>query len=192
MKISKRLMSILCLLSFSVPLLVLTSCQRLYYRLGTEDIEWIDSEKEFIDEFFMGMVDLDKVKLHQAGWDEYEGNSFEVGNDIYFSNDFIYVQNPLAHRSTLVHEILHVLQYQAYGFYSFPRSDYYYSLTPEKHLKEYGIEEQAQIIQDYYRWTNMDNMQFCLYALGCEEIGLEMTKEIATRRYTEILDYTKD
>lgn len=171
-------------------LILLSSCSIVYYRLGSDRIEWDQDSYDFANEFFMGTIDLDKVNLRYSGWDDYHGGCYTVNNDIYFNPSIDFENDPLGPRDTLVHELLHIWQNQNFAWYAFEDSDYHYNLLPEKHLTEYGVEEQAAIIQDYYKWT-YEGYVTCGRSLDleyCNGGDLEYIMQIAEKRYLELQD----
>ena len=90
------------------------------------------------------------------------GKAVVWGNKIYFPNDssgnskYDFSKNP----SWYMHEVTHVYQYQNIGWKYVPKSiwaqltkgqgAYDYQLVPGKSFKDYGIEQQAEIVRDYY------------------------------------------
>ena len=180
-----------------ISCLFLSSCTTWYYRLGSEKIKWDQEEYEFVNEFFMGTIDLDKVNLHYAGWDNNDGTCFALNNDIYFNALLDYEADPKSFRSTLIHELSHVWQNQNFSNNAFEldpnayvTTEYHYNLLPEKHLTEYGTEQQAAIIQDYFNWT-YSGVETCAHSLDleyCNYGNLDLIKEIAYKRYLELQD----
>lgn len=93
------------------------------------------------------------------------GKAVVWGNKIYFPNDsngkskFDFGKDP----AWYMHEVAHVYQYQNYGWSYIPRSlwaqitegkgAYDYQLVPGKAFRDYQIEQQAEIVRDYYNIT---------------------------------------
>jgi len=92
----------------------------------------------------------------------WNGKAVVWGNKIYFPNDkngntkYDFDKNP----AWYMHEVTHVYQFQRYGWSYVPKSlwaqitkgdeAYDYQLVPGKAFTDYGIEQQADIVRDYY------------------------------------------
>ncbi len=115
-------------------------------------------------------IDYSKVKVitgeNMTFWGKIltnGGAAVTWGNTIYFPNDenkkSLY--NFEAQSDWMVHEMGHVYQYQENGWGYVPKSvweqltegkaAYTYEIEPGKEFGRYGVEQQATIIQDYYR-----------------------------------------
>lgn len=170
-------------------ILTLLSCTITHYRWGATPIEWTQEEKEFLKQFFQGSLDVDKIKLFDAGWDDNDGACFAVGNSIYFNVNLDYKNNRENLRSVLVHEGIHTWQYQNFGSHAFTKgfeTDHHYRLTPQKSFLEYGLEEQASMMEDYYGWIFLDDDR-CMRAEDCREIGLDWTIYLVEQKYEEMI-----
>lgn len=179
-----RSVGVLLLCFFGLGLL---SCS-VYWSKGATPIEWTADELEAVDVFFMGTVDLTKVRLFNTGTRKVEGSqAFAVGSDIYFDASMDFEANREHLRPLLVHEVVHVWQNQNY-LGNFDESDYYYMLFPERHLTTYGEEEQARLIQDYYKVVYTDLDSSFGGCLDCEGRSSEEVLQVAHSRYLELLD----
>lgn len=118
---------------------------------------------------FKDSIDYGKVKIHKGRYIVGQpdnsgitpnGEIYVVGAQTYFDD---YSVATVYQRSFFIHEMAHVWQYQlkvlkpiaaAIGEFFRHRFDYAkaydYELVPGKDLLKYRIEQQAQIIQDYY------------------------------------------
>ena len=117
-------------------------------------------------------IDYSKVRVITGGdmtfWGKiltHKGDAVVWGNTIYFPNDkeknTMYSQD--RDSGWLVHEMGHVYQYQEHGWSYVPRSAwdqvtkgkdaYKYEIKPGKDFSKYGIEQQADIVRDYYDYN---------------------------------------
>lgn len=161
-------------------------------------------ERALLEEFFGGGLDVDLLCL-------YEGGIYSLGSTRVFKNG-IYFQRSLGFprlretpfgRSLLIHEAVHVWQYQKVGIRyacgsiweqltstlatGSRRGAYRYRLSPERPLSSYGYEQQAQLLQDYYlrRWHGEERESF----RHCEDyqaLGRSRADAIAERRRQEL------
>lgn len=95
----------------------------------------------------------------------HKGDAVVWGNTIYFPNGENKQSgyDEVRDQSWLVHEMGHVYQYQEHGWSYVPRSAwdqitkgegaYKYSIEPGKKFGKYGIEQQADIMRDYYDYN---------------------------------------
>ena len=116
---------------------------------------------------FGDAVDYDKVWVHHHGWWLFMGkqdrNTAVTPNgemyypkDIY-RNDFSSKDDGLAN-ALFMHEMVHVWQYQmgyrvklnALRVTARGSSAYAYNLTPDSHLRDFNMEQQGNIMSDYY------------------------------------------
>ena len=108
------------------------------------------------------------VKIHNGKYNPMQpkNSGMTPNGEIYV--DGAYTSNYAAARPVLkaffIHEMAHVYQYQLNIFnpigaalgeifkhgFNYDQA-YYYTLDPNKDLLDYGIEQQAQIIEDYFR-----------------------------------------
>lgn len=119
---------------------------------------------------FKNAVDYEKVKIHNGKYFFLQAdNSAVVPNgEIYaygiYSED--YTKETAAMRGFFIHEMTHVWQHQnnicnlmvaaAWAFlkrgFNYEKT-YHYKLDFDKELVAYGMEQQAAIIEDYYRMS---------------------------------------
>lgn len=120
---------------------------------------------------FKDSIDYSKVKIHNEKYIfvQPEHSGMTPNGEIYISGSVIYSKDYSVEnyrlRSFFIHEMAHVWQYQLnilrpvsaaiaesirHGF-DYAKA-YDYELMAGKDLLKYRIEQQAQIIQDYYLW----------------------------------------
>jgi hypothetical protein len=163
--------------------------------------EFTPDEKTLLQDFFLGSIDLDKVELQIAyGTD----GSYAIGNKITMSGSlYSFRGEPLWHLF-LVHEAVHVWQYQHQPgrFFVGGSSDwvenkiregsypaYHYTLMPERSLSDYEIEEQAELLSNYFMrlYWDMDAPSIAMaddYLL----VGREQADAISESRRQELLE----
>lgn len=104
---------------------------------------------------FGNQINYQAVRIQTAWW-VLKGYAIAPNGAIYFnqadwSDDFS--ATTLAKRAWLIHELTHVWQYQK-GMAVFWRAlvnrQYRYVLMPNKPLTDYGIEQQAKLVEDFY------------------------------------------
>ena len=146
----------------------------LYAYVSNNPLKYVDPtglrgmtepEKEFARKIFDDLIDYDKVEIIEGGFIAtpacFVGGAlaFVVDNKIYFkSNRYT--------ADMLIHELMHVWQYQTKqltaisGFKMHAKAKlqsrpddflYRYDLYDPRPFQKYGIEQQAQILQDAYR-----------------------------------------
>lgn len=81
-----------------------------------------------------------------------DGNIYFHGSD--YREDFSLPSTPVRLRALFMHESTHLYQTYVLGYHlmvsaPFDRN-YNYELVPGQKLKDYGIEQMGQIVQDYY------------------------------------------
>ncbi|MBU6475217.1 MAG: hypothetical protein KGL10_05110 [Alphaproteobacteria bacterium] len=120
---------------------------------------------------FGGAIDYAAVRVHDGGYAliQRRNSGMTPRGEIYtrdcYSAD--YAREPGDRRAFFLHEMAHVWQYQNKILHPVGeavklqlkhrfnyKSAYYFSLDPKKDLTDYGMEQQAAIIEDYYllRW----------------------------------------
>ena len=114
-----------------------------------------DGERQMVADMFGGTLNADTVEIVGTWW-IVPNFAMSPNGNIYFSQrdwrtDFS--QAELSVRSWLVHELTHVWQYQR-GMAVVRRAlfnrRYRYVLAAGRDFLSYGIEQQAQLVQDYY------------------------------------------
>jgi hypothetical protein len=110
---------------------------------------------------FKDAVDYTKVKVHNGGYFgifQWERTAVTPNGEIYFNPKDFLEDFSIAEgwqKRWFIHEMVHVWQYQlgfwvkTHGFFSF-LVPYASVLTPEKRLSDYGMEQQGDILADYY------------------------------------------
>lgn len=132
-----------------------------------KEIKLNEKELTILQSVFGNSIDYSKVKIYSGGIWSYKSTR-TVGNSIYFQEDYEFEKyRDLTYiRSILIHEFVHIWQYQNFGWkYAFGslfdqlisfiftgerNGAYRYTLEENKKLIDYGFEQQAQIIQDYW------------------------------------------
>lgn len=132
-----------------------------------KEIKLNEKELSLLQSVFGDSIDYSKVKIYSGGIWSYKSTR-TVGNSIYFQEDYEFEKHrDLTYiRSILIHEFVHIWQYQNFGWkYAFGSmfdqlisfiftgkriGAYQYKLEENKKLTGYGFEQQAQIIQDYW------------------------------------------
>jgi hypothetical protein len=167
-------------------------------------IPLLSEERELLQEFFLGGLDLSKLLLYEGGFYSL-GSTRAVGNSIYFQKktEFEAIRGGSFGRSLLIHEATHVWQYQQVGSrYAFGalwgqlsatittgsrRGAYEYKLSPQRPLASYGYEQQAQLLQDYYlrKWHN-EEYYSRLHAKDFHELGRNGVDLICEQRRAEL------
>lgn len=112
-------------------------------------------ELQLAQSIFGSMIDLDQTSIRASGW-VLRGYAVSPNGHIYvhpaeWCED--YSQQSLAMQSLLIHELVHVWQVQQ-GMAVVRRAvldrRYQYKLRQDKPFLTYGIEQQAQMVQDYF------------------------------------------
>lgn len=109
---------------------------------------------------FGNTLDTTNVRIKTAWW-VLKGYAVSPNGNIYFNqNDWIddFSQENLWLRAWLVHELTHVWQIQQ-GINVFRKAlfnrKYSYTLKDGKAFFEYGVEQQARMVEDYYKQREM-------------------------------------
>ena len=113
-------------------------------------------EKVIAGSVFGDTLQLDSIRLKTAWW-VFKGYAVSPNGHVYFHPaDFCddFSQQNVYLRAWLVHELTHVWQIQQ-GVKVFRRAllnrRYSYELQANKPFGRYGIEQQARMVEDYYR-----------------------------------------
>ncbi len=113
-------------------------------------------EKDVIPASIAAGIDVSRVEIHHRKWTPLTPHNVTVvrGYKIFYPND-MHAHNDLMHCAHLVHEIVHVWQYNylGIGLYS-PRwldRRYAYFLNEGDRLLDFGLEQQASIAEDFFR-----------------------------------------
>ena len=134
------------------------------------------SEIEHFQEFYGASIDFNKVSFETSPWSELmrKLGEFEAAaneNNIKISPKIFHAGITKKHEvRTVAHELAHVLQHQK-GEFSYlahiwqqlagfiqHKNIYDYDLSPDRFFEDYGIEQQAAIIEDYYMMTRYDEL----------------------------------
>jgi len=122
-------------------------------------------ERKMAEAVFGKALDYDKVRIKKGriGGPLHVDNSARTfGNSIYMHNlyqeDFSKASLPM--QGLFIHEMTHVWQFQnrvmnlslkdVWNMVSHRKDAYEYTLDKNKDLKDYGIEQQASIVQEYF------------------------------------------
>ena len=112
-------------------------------------------EQALVDWVFAGQIDTRRVRLHAAHW-VLPGYAVSPNGQVYFNPaDFCpdFSRQPLALQGWFIHEMTHVWQVQQ-GIRVLRRAlldrRYGYVLEVGKPFLKYGIEQQAQMVQDWF------------------------------------------
>ncbi len=104
-------------------------------------------------------IDLGSVEIHDRTWTPLTPKNVTVvrGHKIYYPGDPGPIDNT-HHLAHMVHEMVHVWQYlhMGIGMYSLRWIDrrYRYTLETGKRFRQYGLEQQASMFEDFFRRGN--------------------------------------
>lgn len=112
-------------------------------------------EVQLAQTIFGQAIDLQKTSICASRW-IWRGYAMSPNGHIYFHSedwcDDFSLEN-LSAQSWLIHELVHVWQVQQ-GMAVFRRAlldrRYHYQLWQDKPFLAYGVEQQAQMVQDYF------------------------------------------
>jgi hypothetical protein len=131
-------------------------------------------EKDLVKQVFGNSIDLSRVRVHNEKYVFFQpdNSGMTPNGEIYvhgaYSSD--YASEPSGHKAFFIHEMVHVWQHQTgvlragvigtaileiigqLGDYG---SAYTYVLDGSKDLTDYGLEQQASIVEDYFRLTRL-------------------------------------
>ena len=163
-------------------------------------------EENLAKEMFGNDIDYNKVSIYDRKWAFFQGNRVAMAPDgnIYFAPDVHKKDFSLGSDGTkhfFIHEMTHVWQYQKGQavlkragaeqlFIELPSriglgsGAYLYELDVRKNLLDYGIEQQASIVADYWamkrnlfgklkgsiRATNYDDMNITYYKIVVDTV----------------------
>lgn len=112
-------------------------------------------EKSLVYSVFYDHIDLDLPRVYASGW-VIQGYAISPNGHIYFNpSDYLedFSVAPLGKQAWFIHEMTHVWQIQ-HGMNVVRRAmldrRYQYLLKQGKSFFAYGIEQQAQIVQDFF------------------------------------------
>jgi hypothetical protein len=112
-------------------------------------------EKSLVRSVFSDQIDLDRPRICASYW-VIKGYAISPNGNIYFNpHDYLldFSQARLGQQSWFIHEMTHVWQVQ-HGIKVVRKAlldrRYQYLLQTGKDFLSYGIEQQAQMVQDYF------------------------------------------
>lgn len=117
------------------------------------------SEKKIIPASISAGIDLDAIEIHKRRWTFLTPSHYSVvrGNKIFYPKD-PGPSRDLLHLAHLVHEVVHVWQYEklGIGMYAPQWLDrrYHYELHQGDIFQSFGLEQQAAIVEDSFRVQN--------------------------------------
>ena len=145
-----------------------------YAYVGGNPVNFIDplglrslkpGEVHLARQYFGNAIDYNKVEIKNENWFLFlplvdrpmapNGNIYFDKNDPNYSSDFS-KEKDVWMRALFIHEMTHVWQNQQ-GMWVKLRAakrKYTYVFCPDKELTDYGIEQQASIIEDLFRLMN--------------------------------------
>ena len=157
------------------------------FRAGAEPIQVPAEELAIFDEFLLGTVDLERISFYERG--PRGSSAYFYWNDAVFlapGSAEAYADDPAIYRPVILHELTHAWQDQ-HGVGAFlGDDDYAFTLLPEKHLTEYSIEQQAQIISAGYILHELNNIP--VSCRDCGTLGRDAALQILDRRRDELAD----
>ena len=137
--------------------LTLASCS-----CGMRPVSLPQSDMEFIDSYFEGVIDSGKLKFFES--DHTEHLAYAIGNSVVF-NDVLNIESShMRHRDILVHELVHVWQWEHLKVAQGPKG-YAFGLYDFDTLEEYGTEQQATIVEAHYQ--AISGLEIPLECLDC-------------------------
>jgi hypothetical protein len=166
-------------------------------------------EVSLASSIFSNSIDYSKVKIHDKKFVVFQPNfsGMTPNGEIFvhgsYRSDYSLVNDEL--KSFFIHEMVHVYQYQlkilnpigsAISSAVKNRFDYakayHYKLEPNRDLLEYGIEQQAQIIEDFYRIRILNIKPFNGYMKNkIENVKHEMLFEKVLKRFLSDPNYAR-
>jgi hypothetical protein len=118
------------------------------------------AEVDLVRSIFNDAIDLEKVRVHNRRWWWFQPRSITMAPDGHlwfhpkgdlFCDDFC--SRDMSYQGLFIHEMTHVWQHQMGIFLPLKRHPfcrYDYSLKPGWKLKQYGLEQQAEIIRHIF------------------------------------------
>jgi hypothetical protein len=156
-----------------------------------------------VDSVFHGAVDPADIALRAGGWPSW-GATRAVGRTVWFraGSAMLTARETPAALGLLVHECVHVWQYGAIGWAYAVRSlghqlvctlregsrngAYRYTLDPARPFSRYGIEQQAQMIEDHYlRTVHALSGSTRMHCANLADIGAAAASELVERYLDE-------
>ena len=161
-----------------------SNCTYMQHYIGSSSLEVPTDEIDLLDKFFNGTIDFSKVNFRYAREGDFDNRSLTIANTVFISADRDCESNWSSCRGILTHELLHVWQHQKFGlsYIKNNRTEIYYYNLYEGEFTSYGIEQQAQMVQDYYGWIFEDKprISFCMDCLDYEqdEVIIEIERKL--------------
>ena len=145
---------------------------------GVRSISLSASDHSFIEEYFEGQIDSNDLNFFESDrLNDSDTLAYTIGESIVFAGK-LEITAHMRHREILVHELVHVLQWKRLKVLS-PDRGYFFGLYDHKTFREYGVEQQAELMETLY-----------LVQIGskapatCLDCGLYETQEVEYRLLT--------
>lgn len=143
---------------------VIVNFTPLFFRTRT----LTDVEREIIQSIFLDNIDLEKIRIKDGGPLTLIYPALTIGNTISFSKKS---HNLEAEKESalLLHEITHVWQFQHFGWSYLPQAlfeeitqkdAYVVHFDEQKTFRKYDIEEQAEIVAEYFLTQEQTYIQY--------------------------------
>lgn len=151
-------------------------CAFLFSPLLYGERHLTSKERTVLFPLYTSHVNLDEIRIKSGGPLTWVYPGITLGNVISFPQG-AYDENDLEDQALLVHEVCHVWQYQHFGVGYIPRSlwelvtqrdTYVIHYNAEKSFRDYDVEEQCEIIAEYFL-TGNDQYQTYILQLGTLE-----------------------
>jgi len=127
-------------------MLIIQACS-----LRSESIPITTLEYNIVETFYNNTIDASKVDLFEDSFvDNTEYAAVTIGNKIYFKSSLEYNNHRFSYIPLLVHELAHVWQWQHHKLSIGSGDEYTYNINTSLSFLEYGREQQATILEDYY------------------------------------------
>lgn len=122
-----------------------------------------DAEITLLEPIYQSSVKLEKVRIKSGGLLTLTVPGITIGNTISFPKNSYDVTHR-RDKAMLIHEVCHVWQYQNFGLGYIPgsmwenttqRDAYVINYDASKTFRDYDIEEQCEIVADYFLTGDM-------------------------------------
>jgi len=140
-------------------------------------------EKDIAFQFFTEKLDTANIIMYNHSFGLNTIQALTIANKIFFNSDVNYAENREQNTDLFIHELTHVWQYQHNSPFNSNIKIYTYEINNNLEFKDYGAEQQASLMEDYYNYHNKAGF----VSSSCSDC-IQLTDEEINRRMQDLYE----